>query len=62
MMMVIPIDYHYDESGDDYSDDNNDDDDDDSDDDPRRKRSEYTPPGPASQDFFTFPAEMRAGM
>ena len=59
MMMVIPIDYHYDESGDDYSDDN--DDDDDSDDDPRRKRSEYTP-GTRLPGFFTFPAEMRAGM
>ena len=54
-MMMIPIDYHYDESGDDYSDDNDDDDD------PRRKRSEYTP-GTRLPGFFTFPAEMRAGM
>ena len=53
MMMVIPIDYHYDESGDDYSDDN--------DDDPRRKRSEYAP-GTRLPGSFTFPAEMRAGM
>ena len=60
MMMVIPIDYHNDESGDDYSDED-DDDDDDSDDDPRRKRSEYTP-GTRLPGFFTFPAEMRAGM
>ena len=59
MMMVIPIDYHNDESGDDYSDDNHDGDDDD--DDPRRKRSEYTP-GTRLPGFFTFPAEMRAGM
>ena len=53
-MMMIPIDYHYDESGDDYSDDNDDDD-------PRRKRSEYAP-GTRLPGFFTFPAEMRAGM